>query len=39
MNEHEIAIHVNNNSRLQVVRPEFTTGKYRVKLRERTLSM
>ena len=24
MNEHEISIHVNNNSRIQVVQPEFT---------------
>ena len=39
MNEHEISIHVNNKSQLQVVQPEFTTGKYKVKLRERTLSM
>ena len=32
MNEHEISIHVNNNSRIQVVQPEFTTWKYKVKL-------
>ena len=32
MNEHEISIHVNNNSRLQIVQPELTTWKYKVKL-------
>ena len=31
MNEHEIPIHV-KNSRLQIVQPEFTTWKYKVKL-------
>ena len=31
MNEHEISIHV-NNSRIQIVQPEFTTWKYKVKL-------
>ena len=25
MNEHEISFHVNNNSRLQILKPEFTT--------------
>ena len=25
MNKHEISIHVNNNSRLQIVQPEFTS--------------
>ena len=28
----KISIHVNNNSRLQIVQPEFTTWKYKVKL-------
>ena len=32
MNEHEISFHVNNNSPLQIVQPEFTTWKYKVKL-------
>ena len=32
MNEHEISIHENNNSRLRIVQPEFTTWKYKVKL-------
>ena len=32
MNEHERSIHVNNNSQIQVVKPEFTTWKYKVKL-------
>ena len=32
MNEHERSIHVNNNSRIQVVKPEFTTWEYKVKL-------
>ena len=32
MNEHEISIHVNSNSRIQIVQPEFTTWKYKVKL-------
>ena len=32
MDEHEISIHVNNNSRIQVVRPEFTSWKNKVKL-------
>ena len=32
MNEHEISIHANNNSRLQIVQPEFTTWKCKVKL-------
>ena len=32
MNKHEICIHVNNNSRLQIVQPEFTIWKYKVKL-------
>ena len=31
MNEHEISIHV-NNSRIQKVKPEFITWKYKVKL-------
>ena len=31
MNEHERSIHVNNNSRIQVVKPEFT-WKYKAKL-------
>ena len=25
MNDHEISFHLNNNSRLQIVQPEFTT--------------
>ena len=32
MNEHEISIQVNNNSGIQIVQPEFTTWKYKVKL-------
>ena len=32
MNEHEISIHVNNNSQFQFVQPEFKTRKYKVKL-------
>ena len=32
MNEHEMSIHVNNNSRIQIVQSEFTTCKYKVKL-------
>ena len=32
MNEHEISIHVSNNSWLQIVQLEFTTWKYKVKL-------
>ena len=32
MNEHEISIHINSNSRIQIVQPEFTTWKYKVKL-------
>ena len=32
MNEHEMSIHVNNNSRIQIVQSEFTTSKYKVKL-------
>ena len=32
MNQHEISIHINNDSRLQIVQPEFTTWKYKVKL-------
>ena len=32
MNEHEIYIHVNNNSRVETVHPEFTTWKYKIKL-------
>ena len=32
MNEHEISIHINNNSRIQILQPEFTTWKYKVKL-------
>ena len=32
INEHEISIHVNNNSRLQIVQPKFTTWKCKVKL-------
>ena len=32
MNEHESSIHVNNNSRIQVVKPAFTTWEYKVKL-------
>ena len=32
MNEHEISMHVNNNSQLQIVQPEFTIWKYKVKL-------
>ena len=32
MNENEISIHVNSNSRIQVVQPESTTWKYKVKL-------
>ena len=32
MNEHEIYIHVNNNSRVETVHPEFTTWKYKTKL-------
>ena len=31
-NEHEISIHTNNNSGIQIVQPEFTTWKYKVKL-------
>ena len=31
MNEHEISIRV-NNARIQVVRPEFTNWKYKLKL-------
>ena len=34
MNEHEISIHVNNNSQIQIVQPEFTTWKYKAKLSE-----
>ena len=32
MNEHEISIHANNNSQIEIVQPEFTTWKYKVKL-------
>ena len=32
MNEHEISVHVNNNSRLQIVQSEFTAWQYKVKL-------
>ena len=32
MNEHEISFHVRKYSRLQIVQPEFTTWKYKVKL-------
>ena len=32
MNEHQISIHVNKNSRIQIVQPVFTTWKYIVKL-------
>ena len=32
MNEHEISVHVNNNSRLQIVQSEFTTWQYKLKL-------
>ena len=32
MNEHEIYFHANNNSRLRIAQPEFTTWKYKVKL-------
>ena len=32
MNKHEISIQVNNNSRIQIVQPEFTTWKYKIKL-------
>ena len=32
MNVYEISIHVNNNSRLRIVQPEFATWKYDVKL-------
>ena len=32
MNEHEISIHVNNKSRIQIVQPDFTTWKDKVKL-------
>ena len=31
MNEHEISIYV-KNSRIEIVQPEFTTRKYKVKL-------
>ena len=34
MNEHEISIHVNSNSQIQIVQPEFTTWKYKAKLSE-----
>ena len=30
MNEHDISIHVNKNSRIQLVQPEFTTWKYKL---------
>ena len=32
MNEHEKSFHANNNARPQIVQPEFTTRKYKVKL-------
>ena len=32
MNEHEISIQVSNSPRIQIVQPEFTTWKYKVKL-------
>ena len=32
MNDHEISIYVNKNSRIEIVQPEFTTRKYKVKL-------
>ena len=32
MSEHEISIHVKNNSQIQAVRPELTIWKYIVKL-------
>ena len=32
MNEHELSIYVNKNSRIEIVQPEFTTRKYKVKL-------
>ena len=32
MNEHEISIHVNNNSGIEIVQPEFKTWKYKLKL-------
>ena len=36
MNEHEISIHINNNSRLQIVQPEFTSKiKFRSSQRRR----
>ena len=28
MNEHEASFHANNNSRLKIIQPEFTTCKY-----------
>ena len=31
MNEHEISIHINNNSRHQTAQPEFTNWTYKVK--------
>ena len=31
INEHKISVHVNNNSRFQIVHPEFATWKYKVK--------
>ena len=32
MKEHKISTHVKKNSRIEIVQPEFTTRKYKVKL-------
>ena len=32
MNEHEISVHVSNNSWFEIVQPQFATSKYKVKL-------
>ena len=32
MNEDEIYFHANNNSRPQIVQPEFSTWRYKIKL-------
>ena len=38
MNEHEISIHINNSSRLQIVQPEFTSKiKFRSSQRRRSI--
>ena len=38
MNEHEISIYVNNNSRFQIVQPEFAIWKYKVKINKEAAS-